>query len=860
MFRKPHEAAISSRTSLRNKEAKALRDALTRKLPGAGGMLDALLPGRTLEEARLASRVFVYSDANDHVPIVVALDPKTPLAGRMFPTVYALWRVPQLIPVIVVHSPVSAFIINGADVMLPGVVDGVALPQFSKGDFVAVCVAGNPDAVAVGEACCSDSEARSNGMRGRGVRVLHSYRDELWALGGRGEPNAGFTATHVEPLPGWQPREADAPLSMGAPRSPVPSTGAGGVALTGVQRPPAAAVPVDATERVVEGLGALQLVADAEPNRAIRALVADPPVPVAAAVVDATPSHGGDARDAVQLPAIEPHGRPSPAAAAVTVRSQPWDGLSADELFQATFIQALRRRVRASDLPLLPAVLLGQHMRNAVPSALASAAAASAGSGNAIDPRHTRWKKFGVFLAEMAAVGVIQLAASEGTGSATIVDVARDHELITRHRGWPATAESGYSPPEAAPSSAAGAGGAVVDGPVVREYFRCPPAARPIFAWVAARSMDASPQPRRPAGTVDPTSTRRAALRRPRLRHAVEAATAAALAAVATVAASGAVTSAPAEAASVAASGSCETEDDASADDASSAEGSGDDRKDSGVADDASSAEASDDDGRDSGVVDEPDKSTEAATAVGAVSAATMAPPTSWLALLDVRNVLYTRAESNGVLSSYVALRGLGVRSDPRLVGLDTWLADVVSPSTGRRPHAAAATTRAPAAATTRSIGADLAVALRARGLPVPDEPPPAPTQPLPASQCLSRDDLAKTWIDRMVRHAVSMITAPVSAGGGTRVQAGPPPRVRITLKTVQGRKHATHVEGLDAYGIALEPVARDAARMLAASASVQPCPSNPSRMEVVVQGHAAAAIAERLMTHWGVPRTVIDR
>lgn len=39
-----------------------------------------------------------------------------------FVQVYALWLVPEMLPTFVIHSPVSSFILKGADLMMPGVV------------------------------------------------------------------------------------------------------------------------------------------------------------------------------------------------------------------------------------------------------------------------------------------------------------------------------------------------------------------------------------------------------------------------------------------------------------------------------------------------------------------------------------------------------------------------------------------------------------------------------------------------------------------------------------------------------------------------------------------------------------------
>ena len=70
--------------------------------------------------------------------------------------VYALWMVPELLPVFVLKGgEVSRFVIGGADLMFPGIIvppDG--LPSFRAGEPWAAKVPGNPAPIAVRNAHC----------------------------------------------------------------------------------------------------------------------------------------------------------------------------------------------------------------------------------------------------------------------------------------------------------------------------------------------------------------------------------------------------------------------------------------------------------------------------------------------------------------------------------------------------------------------------------------------------------------------------------------------------------------------------------------------------------------------------------
>jgi translation initiation factor 2D len=92
--------------------------------------------------------------------------------------------------------------IAGADVMLPGV-DSSCLPEFQKGDLLAVCVPGNPAPIAIGAAAmhsmAAGQQAAGQG-KGKLVEVMQHYGDTLWqSLGRCAAPNDGFLQGVVAP-------------------------------------------------------------------------------------------------------------------------------------------------------------------------------------------------------------------------------------------------------------------------------------------------------------------------------------------------------------------------------------------------------------------------------------------------------------------------------------------------------------------------------------------------------------------------------------------------------------------------------------------------------------------------------------
>ncbi|XP_008317640.1 eukaryotic translation initiation factor 2D [Cynoglossus semilaevis] len=103
---------------------------------------------------------------------------------KLYPTVYTLWRFPDLLPTFKTWPPVLQKLMGGADLMLPGVVvPPGGLPDVRQGECCAVTLVNNRAAVAVGRASVSTAQMHSCGMKGRGVGVLHTYMDSLWAFG-----------------------------------------------------------------------------------------------------------------------------------------------------------------------------------------------------------------------------------------------------------------------------------------------------------------------------------------------------------------------------------------------------------------------------------------------------------------------------------------------------------------------------------------------------------------------------------------------------------------------------------------------------------------------------------------------------
>ncbi|KAF3440959.1 hypothetical protein FNV43_RR19245 [Rhamnella rubrinervis] len=191
MFKKAVEAKSHQRLS--GADRKKLKRTVKDKFPRASDAdIDSLLPPKVeITVSKFQNRVHVYG-VEGGFPMFFDIDGR---GTDIFSTVYALWKVPDLLPSFLLKGgEVSRFVIGGADLMFPGIsVPPEGLPSFLAGETWAVKVPGNPAPIAVGSTTMSSTEALKAGLRGKALKIAHHYGDLLWeSVEGCYVPNAGF--------------------------------------------------------------------------------------------------------------------------------------------------------------------------------------------------------------------------------------------------------------------------------------------------------------------------------------------------------------------------------------------------------------------------------------------------------------------------------------------------------------------------------------------------------------------------------------------------------------------------------------------------------------------------------------------
>ncbi|KAK2851572.1 hypothetical protein Q5P01_007848 [Channa striata] len=185
MFAKPFR--VKSNTVIKGSDRRKLKANISAAFPSlTSDELSELAPNK--EELNI---VKIYTHKGDAVTLYVLH--KNPLffevEKQLYPTVYVLWHYPALLPAFRTWPPVLQKLIGGADLMLPGViVPSSGLPDVKQGNCCAVTVVNNRAPVAVGTAAVSSADMQSLGMKGRGICILHTYMDNLWAFGDKSGP------------------------------------------------------------------------------------------------------------------------------------------------------------------------------------------------------------------------------------------------------------------------------------------------------------------------------------------------------------------------------------------------------------------------------------------------------------------------------------------------------------------------------------------------------------------------------------------------------------------------------------------------------------------------------------------------
>jgi len=157
--------AFSSRYPLSKSERRRLEAKLESLLPAAVELM------RRVERVEVAHLRDLDLDL-----VIIEGVPAIVLGNEVYPTVLAALRLGLRLPTAVVDMGAVPHILNGADVMAPGIVE---VDRFNRGDLVYIADEERRRVFAVGRALMSSEEIMSL-RRGRAIKNLHYAGDKLW--------------------------------------------------------------------------------------------------------------------------------------------------------------------------------------------------------------------------------------------------------------------------------------------------------------------------------------------------------------------------------------------------------------------------------------------------------------------------------------------------------------------------------------------------------------------------------------------------------------------------------------------------------------------------------------------------------
>ncbi|OWR52591.1 eukaryotic translation initiation factor 2D [Danaus plexippus plexippus] len=174
MFAKPYK--LKSNNTLKNSGKKQLAQRIQYEFPAiTEEKVKELIPNKSnvsYMEVVLHSGDIAGVYVVDGVPVMIDL------GESLLPTVCALWKAPDLVPIICIHTPVLSKIQGGAPLYVPGVNTHGQFPQYRSGAVVAACTGDNAAACIVGRATISSAELLRDRM-GVCLEILHVFGDQL---------------------------------------------------------------------------------------------------------------------------------------------------------------------------------------------------------------------------------------------------------------------------------------------------------------------------------------------------------------------------------------------------------------------------------------------------------------------------------------------------------------------------------------------------------------------------------------------------------------------------------------------------------------------------------------------------------
>nr|CUU97943.1 hypothetical transcript [Hymenolepis microstoma] len=174
MFKKFNEKeSVSSVNTAKNSVSKSIKSKVTENFECAKDYLDKILPKK---EPLSHDHIDLFADPSGEVLFFRQRD------GPFVPTLRLLHKYPFLLPQLQVDRGAIKHVLNGSNIMCPGLTSpGAKLCKVPENTVVAIMAEGKEHAVAVGITIMSTDEMLDVN-KNIGVETLHYLNDGLWQM------------------------------------------------------------------------------------------------------------------------------------------------------------------------------------------------------------------------------------------------------------------------------------------------------------------------------------------------------------------------------------------------------------------------------------------------------------------------------------------------------------------------------------------------------------------------------------------------------------------------------------------------------------------------------------------------------
>ena len=166
------EDSVSGQAPLKSSQQRSIRTQVLKQMPELTPYMDDIMPKKEkLILTKCANHITIVTSPQQSALFFRERD------GPFYPSLKLLHQYPMILPVLRVDTGAIKHVMNGADVMIPGIC-GVEKEELG-GKPCAVFASGKEHAVAVGKLLMSTNEIEKK-KNGVGIQNLHHLTDGLW--------------------------------------------------------------------------------------------------------------------------------------------------------------------------------------------------------------------------------------------------------------------------------------------------------------------------------------------------------------------------------------------------------------------------------------------------------------------------------------------------------------------------------------------------------------------------------------------------------------------------------------------------------------------------------------------------------